>query len=171
MKVLILEHMRVLDRLYEALYRIKRGSKEFKDEYEAVLHFAKVEHLYFLTRDIAFSTAMKYFRQMRVKVSTGSLTLKLTVKGLIEEYDKGKNMSQFLKVLDNHLDELTYEYTRRKLTDHPNPEKLLRPWVMVFHLLGKRAGRFSLMLKIGCDSGRRFYPLGCLLQKKNKFLS
>jgi hypothetical protein len=166
MKVLDLEHMKVLDRLYEALYRIKRGSKEFRDEYEAVIHFAKVEHLYFLTRDIAFSTAIKYFHLLKVKVSKESFSLKLDCKDIIEQYNQGKNMSRFLKVLDTHLDELTYEYTRMKLTDHPNPEKLLRPWTMFFHALGKRAGRISLMFKIGCDSGRRFYPLGCLLQNK-----
>jgi len=164
MKVLSLDHMKVLDRLYEALYRIKRGSKEFKDEYEAVLQFAKVEHLYFLTRDVAFSTAVKYFRQMKLKVSKEPFTLKLTVKGLMEEHDKVKSMSQFLKILDSHLDELTYEYTRMKLTGHPCPEQKLKPWSMVIHHLGKREGRFNLMLKIGCDSGRRFYPLGSLLQ-------
>lgn len=164
MDVLSLEHMRVLDRFYEAVYRIKGGSKEFRDEYEAVLQFAKIEHLYFLTRDVAFSTAMRCFHQMRVKISKKPFTLKLTVEGLIEEYDKLKSMSQFLKVLDKHLEELTYEYTRRKLTDHHLPEQLLKPWAMVFHSLGKKSGRISLMLKIGCDSGRRFYPLGRLLQ-------
>ena len=164
MKVLDLEHMRVLDRLYEALYRIKRGSKEFRDEYEAVIHYAKVEHLYFLTRDIAFSTAMKYFKLLRVKVSKKPFVLRLGVNDLIEQYEKVKKMSQFLKVLDDHLDELTYEYTRRRLTDHPNPEQFLHPWKMTLRSLGGRAGRYPLMLKIGCESGRRFYPLGKLLQ-------
>ena len=164
MKVLDLEHMRVLDRLYEALYRIKRGSKEFRDEYDALLHYAKVEHLYFLTRDIAFSTAMKYFKSLRVKVSKKAFSFKLGVNDLIEQYEKVKKMSQFLKVLDAHLDEMTYEYTRRRLNDHPDPGQFLRSWAMLLHSLGKKAGRFPLMLKIGCESGRRFYPLGKLLQ-------
>lgn len=164
MKVLDLEHMKVLDRLYEALYRIKRGSKEFRDEYEAVLHYAKVEHLYFLTRDIAFSTAMKYFKSLRVKVSKKEFSLTLSPKGFLEQFEKVQNMSRFLKVLDGHLDEMTYEYTRRRLTDHPDPGRFLRSWSMLLHSLGKKSGRFSLMLKIGCESGRRFYPLGKLLQ-------
>lgn len=164
MKVLDLEHMKVLDRLYEALFRIKRGSKEFRDEYEAVLYYAKVEHLYFLTRDIAFSTAMKYFKLLRVKVSKETFVFKLSATDFIEKFEDVKKMSLFLKVLDDHLDEMTYEYTRRKLTDHPEPGQFLRAWAMIFHSLGKKSGRFPLMLKIGCESGRRFYPLGKLLQ-------
>ena len=166
MEVLKLEHIKVLDEFYEALRRIKRGSNEFQDHYSAILGFGKVEYLYFLTKDQAFATAMEYFHSLKIEVSKKVYTPKLTALDLTRKFkeQESKSISQFLKVLDNHLDDLGYEYTRRVLTGHPDPKKFLKSWTRCIKSLGGRTGKYNIIIKVGCDSGRRFFPVGTLLQ-------
>ena len=157
--------MEVLNAFYNALRKLKRGSSEFQDHYNAILGFGKVEYLYFLTKDQVFATAMEYFYSLKIEVSDKVYMPRLTVSDFIKKHKEleRKSMSQFLKVLDELLDDLSYEYIRRRLTGHPDPKKFLKAWSGCIKNLGERTGKYSIVVKVGCDSGRRFFPVGSFL--------
>lgn len=165
MEALKKEHLEVLNRLYSALHNIKKGSQEFKDTYDAVVCFAKAEYLYETTQDQAFLTATLCFREQKITLQEKQFFPKLDVQGLLDKFKEyeDRNISLFLRVLDSHLDDLTYEYTRRKLTGHLSPYDLIHKWTRVIKSLGKRK-QYNIIIKVGCSSGRRFFPLGNLLQ-------
>lgn len=158
--------MEVLNKFYNSIYNLKRGSNEFEDHYNAILGFGKVEYLYFLTKDQAFATAMEYFHSNQIKVSDKVYTPKIKASDLRNKFKEleSKSISQFLRVLDSLLDDLGYEYTRRRLTAHPDPKHFLKTWTRCIKSLGKRRGKYNIIIKVGCDSGRRFFPMGELLQ-------
>lgn len=158
--------MGVLNVFYNALSNLKGGSSEFKDHYNAILGFGKVEFLYALTGDQVFATAIEKFHACKIEVSDQIHMPELTVLELKQKYKEleQKSISQFLKVLDDTLDDLSYEYTRRKLTGHPDPKSFLKTWTRCIKKLGGRCGKYNIIIKVGCDSGRRFYPVGKFLQ-------
>lgn len=166
METLKLEHMEVLNVFYKALNNLEVGSSEFRDHYNAILGFGKVEFLYHLTKDQAFATAMEKFQSVKIEVSEQIHLPELTILELPQKYKEleQKSISQFLKVLDDTLDDLSYEYTRRRLTGHPDPKSFLKSWTRCFKRLGGRQGKYNIIIKVGCDSGRRFYPVGKFLQ-------
>ena len=164
MEVLKLEHLKVLDLFYSSLRSIRLGRNAFEHHFNAILGFAKVEFLYDLTKDQAFATALEYFHSLKIEVPTTAYPTTLDRKEFHNKFKEleDRNISQFLKVLDKHLDELAYEYARRKLLGLPY-QTLIDLWRREIKNLGTRSGQYSVIIKVGCDSGRRFIPMGKLL--------